>query len=210
MASRTSWRRSSRSRRDPGYVATTRTSDEVAERALQRVDVRVVGERRGSRPTSSPPREATTAPQRRGYIGTLVDPKTGKLRRAWIFTLVLGYSRHLFARIVFDQRTSTWVRLHIEAFTELGGVPRTFVPDNLKAAVLRAAFGVDREDSGLNRSYVELARYNGDAPMTSRSSRRGSENSSSRDARPSDAGSPSRRLDPALARAVRAVGGSAT
>ncbi|MEQ1566581.1 MAG: IS21 family transposase, partial [Myxococcota bacterium] len=42
-----------------------------------------------------------------GYVGVLVDPKTGKPRRAWVFTLVLGYSRHLFAKIVFDQRAET-------------------------------------------------------------------------------------------------------
>ncbi|MBA2741679.1 MAG: IS21 family transposase [Actinobacteria bacterium] len=94
-----------------------------------------------------------------GYVGMLVDPATRKLRRAWVFTMVLGYSRHLFAKIVFDQRAETWVQLHIEAFAELGGVPRTIVPDNLKAAVIRAAFGVEREDSGLNRTYCELARH---------------------------------------------------
>jgi transposase len=33
-------------------------------------------------------------------------------------------------------------------------------PDNLKAAVIRAAFGVD-EDTGLNRSYREFARHYG-------------------------------------------------
>jgi transposase len=37
-----------------------------------------------------------------GYVGMLVDPVTRKLRRAWVFTMVLGYSRHLFAKIVFE------------------------------------------------------------------------------------------------------------
>lgn len=96
-----------------------------------------------------------------GYVGMLVDPATRKLRRAWVFTMVLGYSRHLFARIVFDQRAETWVQLHIEAFAELGGVPRSVVPDNLKAAVIRAAFGVERDDGGLNRTYRELAQHYG-------------------------------------------------
>lgn len=61
-------------------------------------------------------------------------------------------------RIVFDQKIETWLRLHIEAFTELGGVVATVVPDNLKAAVIRAAFGVDGAAS-LNPSYCELARH---------------------------------------------------
>lgn len=95
-----------------------------------------------------------------GYAGHLWDPDAKMLRRAWVFVMVLGYSRHLFAQIVFDQRTETWIRLHIEAFRFLGGVPRTIVPDNLRAAVVRAAFAVD-DDSELNRSYRELARHYG-------------------------------------------------
>lgn len=93
-----------------------------------------------------------------GYVGKLFDPASKVLRRAWVFVMVLGYSRHMFARIVFDQKTETWLRLHVEAFAAFGGVVETVVPDNLKAAVVRAAFGVD-EESGLNRSYRELARH---------------------------------------------------
>lgn len=95
-----------------------------------------------------------------GYIGCFWDPESKKLRRAWVFVMVLGYSRHMFADIVFDQKTETWLRLHEAAFRALGGVPATLVPDNLKAAVLRAAFGIDG-DAALNRSYRELARHYG-------------------------------------------------
>ena len=62
--------------------------------------------------------------------------------------------------IVFDQKVETFLRLHAEVFEELGGVPRVVVPDNLKSAVIRAAFGVDGE-TVLNRSYRELARHFG-------------------------------------------------
>lgn len=95
-----------------------------------------------------------------GYVGRLFDPATQQHRRAWVFVLVLGHSRHLFARIVFDQRIETWLRLHVEAFSVLGGVPEVVVPDNLKAAVVRAAFGLG-DEPGLNRSYRELARHYG-------------------------------------------------
>jgi transposase len=95
-----------------------------------------------------------------GYVGWLYDPKTEKKRKAWVFVLVLGYSRHMWAQIVFDQRTETWLRLHIEAFAALGGCVETVVPDNLKAAVIRAAFAVGGE-TALNRSYRELARHYG-------------------------------------------------
>ncbi|MCA9526670.1 MAG: IS21 family transposase [Myxococcales bacterium] len=97
-----------------------------------------------------------------GYVGQLFDPQSGRVRKAWVFVMVLGFSRHLFARLVFDQSTSTWLELHAEAFRFFGGVPRVVVPDNLKAAVVRAAFGADdRHLLGLNRSYRELARFFG-------------------------------------------------
>lgn len=51
--------------------------------------------------------------------------------------MTLGFSRHMAVRIVFDQKVETWLRLHIECFEELGGVPKTIVPDNLKAPCVR-------------------------------------------------------------------------
>jgi transposase len=95
-----------------------------------------------------------------GYVGKLRDAATGMLRKAWVFVMVLAFSRRMVARIVFDQKIETWLRVHVEAFAELGGAPATIVPDNLKAAVIRAAFGVDGAAS-LNRSYRELARHHG-------------------------------------------------
>lgn len=93
-----------------------------------------------------------------GYVGPMMCPRTHVPRRAWVFVMVLGYSRHMYAEVVFDQKTETWLSLHERAFTAFGGVPETIVPDNLKAAVVRAAFGVDG-DTALNRSYREAARY---------------------------------------------------
>jgi transposase len=91
-----------------------------------------------------------------GYVGRLYDPRARVMRKAWVFVMVLGYSRHLFARITFDQTTETWLRMHVEAFEELGGVVEVVVPDNLKAAVIRTAFGIEGP-TALNRSYRELA-----------------------------------------------------
>jgi len=95
-----------------------------------------------------------------GSIGKRWDPQTGRMRQAYVFVLVLGYSRHMVVRIVFNQKIETWMQLHVDAFAELDSVPRVLVPDNLKAAVIRAAFGVS-EDPVLNRSYRELARHYG-------------------------------------------------
>lgn len=95
-----------------------------------------------------------------GYAGVRFDPQTGALRKTWVFVMTLGYSRYAFTDLVFDQKVETWLRLHIAAFEFFGAVPRVIVPDNLKAAVIRAAFGID-EEPVLNRSYREIARYYG-------------------------------------------------
>ncbi len=95
-----------------------------------------------------------------GYVGKLLDPAEKRLRKAYVFVIVLGHSRHMFAEVVFDQRAETWQRLHVAAFHYFGGVPRVIVPDNLKAAVIRNAFDTSGEVE-LNRSYVELARHFG-------------------------------------------------
>lgn len=95
-----------------------------------------------------------------GYAGRLYDPATGTLRRAWAWVLVLGFSRLMVVRLVFDQRIETWLRLHDEALAELGGCVTTIRPDNTRRAVLRAAFAIDGPTE-LNRSYREQARHYG-------------------------------------------------
>ena len=39
--------------------------------------------------------------------------------------MVLGYSRHMFAKLVFDQKAITWLALLNEPFGWFGGVPIT-------------------------------------------------------------------------------------
>lgn len=95
-----------------------------------------------------------------GYAGKRYDPRTRTVRRSWLFVMTLGFSRHMYVDLVFDQRIETWLALHVRAFAHFGGVPAVLVPDNLKAAVVRAAFGVEHT-AVLNRSYCELARHYG-------------------------------------------------
>ena len=94
------------------------------------------------------------------YAGKRYDPERGVMRKTWLFVMTLGFSRLMFCELVFDQKIETWVDLHVDAFEFFGGVPRVIVPDNLKAAVTRAAFGVDG-DPTINRTYRELARHFG-------------------------------------------------
>ena len=95
-----------------------------------------------------------------GYAGKRYDPKRGVLRKSWLFVMTLGFSRRTFCELVFDQKVETWIRMHVAAFEYFGGVPRVIVPDNLKAAVVRAAFGVD-DEALIQRTYRELARHYG-------------------------------------------------
>jgi transposase len=93
-----------------------------------------------------------------GYVGRLYEPQGGIERRAWVFVMVLAHSRDMYAEIVFDQKTTTWLELHLRAFRAFGGVPEIIRPDNLKAAVTRAAFSTN-DDLALNRSFRELAKH---------------------------------------------------
>ncbi len=92
-----------------------------------------------------------------GYAGMMVDPSTGKLRRAWAFIMSLSYSRHRFVRFIFRLDIQSWIDCHILAFEFFGGVPSSIVLDNLKTGVTKA----DIYDPTLNRAYAELERYYG-------------------------------------------------
>lgn len=58
-----------------------------------------------------------------GGVGKLYDPKSGKVKTAYVFVATLCYSRHQYAELVFDQKTATWIGLHRRAFEHFGGVP---------------------------------------------------------------------------------------
>lgn len=95
-----------------------------------------------------------------GYVGKLLDPATAVERKAWVFVMSLPYSNHAFMDIVFDQSIETFLALHDRAFTYFGGVPKVVVPDNLKSAVIQAAFHGGQKVE-LNRTYMEAARHFG-------------------------------------------------
>ncbi len=90
-----------------------------------------------------------------GYAGKMFDPKTGRLRKAWVFVMTLCFSRHQYAEIVFDQKVETWIALHIRAFEFFGGQTKRVRPDNLKAAIIRAV----THDQEAQRSYREYSEH---------------------------------------------------
>lgn len=92
-----------------------------------------------------------------GYAGVTVDLRSGAVRKTWVFVMVLAFSRHLYAELVFDQRVETWLSCHAHAFAFFGGVPARVVPDNLKAAVVRASY----TEPEAQRAYRECAEHYG-------------------------------------------------
>lgn len=92
-----------------------------------------------------------------GGVGKIRDRLSGKKRQAYCFVMTLGYSRHQYAELVFDQKMETWIGCHRRAFEFFGGVPEEIVIDNLKAAVLKA----DLDNPTLSVPYTRLARHYG-------------------------------------------------
>ena len=92
-----------------------------------------------------------------GYAGLTLDPQTGQPRKTWVFVLVLSWSRHLYAELVYDQSVETWLLCHRHAFAAWGGAPHRIVPDNLKAAIVHASF----TEPLAQRAYRECATHYG-------------------------------------------------
>ena len=86
-------------------------------------------------------------------------------RVVWLFSLVLGFSRLLFARFVPGQGMAEVIRCHLAAFDVLGGVPREILYDRMKTAVL----GEDEAGRVIfNATLLELAHHHGFAPKACR------------------------------------------
>ena len=85
----------------------------------------------------------------------------GQRRSIWLFSLVLGHSRYLWARFVEHQDLQTLLRCHIEAFTHLGGVPRQLLYDRMKSAVLGET---GERHIVYNTKLIALAQHYGFAP----------------------------------------------
>ena len=88
-----------------------------------------------------------------GSVGMLYDPRKKHMRAAYVFVATLSYSRHQYAELVFDQKIPTWLALHRHAFESWGGVPKRIVPDNLRAAISKAAL----YDPVPSKAYAQMA-----------------------------------------------------
>jgi len=67
--------------------------------------------------------------------GALVITAEGKRRKTHVFRIVLSHSRKGYSEPTFTQTTDDFLRALENALAHFGGVPKTLVIDNLKAAV---------------------------------------------------------------------------
>ena len=81
----------------------------------------------------------------------------GKRRRSHVLRVTLSHSRKSYSEPFFRQTTENFIRAIENAFRHFGGVTKTMVIDNLKAAVKNA----DWFDPDLNPKVAEFARYYG-------------------------------------------------
>ncbi|NJN70833.1 MAG: IS21 family transposase [Nitrospira sp.] len=108
--------------------------------------------------TPLPFRRIEVAPGEEAQIdfgtGAPIIDGEGRRRRTHVLRVVLSHSRKAYSESVYRQTTDNFLHCLENAFWHFGGVPKTLVPDNLKAAVLKA----DWYDPDLNpklRSFCE-------------------------------------------------------
>jgi len=86
-----------------------------------------------------------------------IDRESGEIIRCPVFVACLPFSDYCFAWVCRNQSDDEFVEALIACLSHLGGVPRVLVPDNLKAAVIRA----NRYHPELNRLLEDFANYYG-------------------------------------------------
>ena len=120
--------------------------------------MRFVRRQKNSRPL--PFRRIETGPGEEAQVdfGTgarvLVD---GRSKRTHLFRIVLSYSRKAYSEVVYRQTTENFIRALENAFWHFGGVPKTLVIDNLRAAVTKA----DWYEPELNRKIESFCEHYG-------------------------------------------------
>jgi transposase len=98
-----------------------------------------------------------------GRGAPLVGPD-GKRRVPHVLRVILSHSRKGYSEALARQSTEDFIRGLENAFSHFGGVPKTLVPDNLKAAVLNA----DWFDPDLNPKIQAFCQHYGTTLLPAR------------------------------------------
>jgi len=84
-----------------------------------------------------------------------IDLQTGEIIYCQVFVACLPYSDYGFAIAVRTQNTEDFLYALMRCLHSLGGVPQILVPDNLKAAVIKA----DIYDPTINQALTDFANH---------------------------------------------------
>jgi transposase len=63
----------------------------------------------------------------------------GRVRKAYCFSIVLGYSRMRYVEFTLSTDTSTLIQCHLHAFEYFGGYTEEILYDNIKTVILKRA-----------------------------------------------------------------------
>jgi transposase len=136
-----------------GYTAVKRTVREIRPEPVKPFEVRF----------ETPAGQQAQVDLARFEVEFTDEP--GLTRIVWLFSMVLGYSRLIWARFVVHQDLQTVLRCHIAALEAIGGAPREILYDRMKTAVI----GEDVDGLVIyNRGLLDLARYYGFQPKACR------------------------------------------
>ena len=90
-----------------------------------------------------------------GKKPSITDPTTGERVEVELFVAVMGASNFTYAEVTATQQSADWIASHVRLLTYLGGVPRAFVPDQLKSGVVTAS----RFEPTIQRTYEEWSQH---------------------------------------------------
>jgi transposase len=164
------WRDFILARREQGLTAKRSHQDLLAEPGTEQISydsVRRFLKRLGvKRPV--PFRRMECEPGQEAQVdfgkGARVLTAEGKRRKTHVLRVVLSHSRKAYSESCFRQTSEDFLRVLENAFWHFGGVPKTLVVDNLKAAVLRA----DWFDPELNPKLQSFAQHYGTVILPTR------------------------------------------
>ena len=136
-----------------GYTAVKRAVQELRPDQVQLFEVRF----------ETPPGLQAQVDLARFEVSFTDEP--GSRSIVWLFSLVLGHSRLIWARYVLHQDLGSVLRCHVAAFEALGGAPREILYDRMKTAVI----GEDADGLVVyNRGLLDMARHFGFQPKACR------------------------------------------
>ena len=85
----------------------------------------------------------------------LVDTQTGEIKKVHVFTTTLGVSSLVYAECFLDEKLPNFMQGTVNAITFYGAVPKYFVPDNCKTAVIKHT----KDELILNTAYQDLEEF---------------------------------------------------